>query len=123
MSKQTAIEKLKIEANALLEMAQKIETMLPDLPEMVDVWATDRNLRLDLPFNWNLFRQVRRLLGIEWKSKYRHGDDDGCQYFVYIHHEHKTELVLTMKPYHPGSTCQRKQVGVKEVPVFEVVCN
>jgi hypothetical protein len=120
MSKQTTVQELKDEATKLLKTAELIEKMLPDdMPGKI--WGTDRNIRITLPFNWSLFQQARRKLGQEWKRLNSFTTDKGDLLITY--RQGDAELVITLDFAHDGATCERRQVGVKEVPIYQVVCN
>jgi len=121
-TKQTAIENLQQEASELLAIAKKVNNYIPnDLPEVADIWGTRRNIRINLPFDKNLFQVVRAKLGKSWRLASSFSNDEGYLFTTLIHTD-GVEVVITMKPDLDGSVCQVKQVGVKEVPIMEVVC-
>jgi hypothetical protein len=123
MSKQIAIENIQNRANLLLTMAGKLEAMIPDnLPNEAEIWATEHDLRINLPFSLCLFKQVRKLLGRNWKRHRSFSNDQGRKFIIYLAQD-KTDLTICLEPEHENATCQRLQVGTKEIPIYRVTCN
>lgn len=123
MSKQDAIQDLLNQAAKLQKMAFLLEKHIPDnLPDNVGIWASKRNLRLDIPHNPDLLKQILEILGPKWKFTHSgFSEQYAWTHNTYIH-EDGTELVITMEAKKAGSTCQLQQ-SVKEIPVYKVVCS
>lgn len=81
------------------------------------------NLQLHLifPYSLDLLKDVRKSLGDKWKFKSvsEHG---WFIYRTYVSEEYSFKLLLDLDSTYEGSTCQMVQVGTREIPVYEVVC-
>lgn len=122
MSKQNAIEKLQKKAAQLLLMANRINLLPDNLPELAEVGAQETYLTIDLPFDLSLLKQTRKALGKDWQFNHSFNADDGRKFIVYLSRD-KIDLTICLKPTKEGSVCKLNQIGVKEVPIFEVVCH
>lgn len=108
---------------------QKMRHILASLPDL-DAFEggmflpSSNNLRFDVPYTPDAFARFRRLLGKDWERKgHEWTSEDGDRYFSFCHKETKVYLLLCLRPDFVGATCERKRVGTKEVPIYEVVCN
>lgn len=124
--KQKAIDKYN-RAIADLERHHDAVDLLPDaLVEIpgADLYSTDGHLRVDLPMTPTAFRDARRLLGREWTRKGHEWQEDttGDRVFSFVHQATEVSLSLVLRATAKGATCERRQVGVREVAVYEVVC-
>ena len=127
---QKAIEKAQQEIERIrlsIELAQTLPES--DLP--IKVGIADTTVHIDLPFNWDIFREYRHLLGRDWESSGEwvttQLNDNSIHYHMTFKHKRQKEvypqLMIALDSDSDRSVCQVKQVGVKEVPVMEVVCN
>lgn len=124
--KQNTIENYN-EAIARLEKHRDAVDLLPDaLTEIpgAALYHSDFYLRIDIPMTPTAFANARRLLGRDWKRQgYEHQDENGNRYFSLVHKITGVALTLGIRADKAGATCQRRQVGEKTVPVYEVICN
>lgn len=125
--KQAAIEGYN-QAIAKLQKCRDAVDLLPDaLAEIpgADLYSSSDYLRIDLPYTATAFKDARRLLGKDWKREGYEWTDkiDGDRIFSLYHKATRIRLMLVLRANVQGATCERRQVGVKEVPVYEVVCN
>ena len=82
-------------------------------------------IRVDIPMTLTAFADFRRFLGSDWKRKpnaYEYQAFAGDRYFSFLHRKTGVELRLCLRADSEFATCERKQVGVKEEPIYEVVC-
>lgn len=109
---------------ALMDIARVKEAteQLPDLPEWSRLWATDTELHIDIPYCWQKYREVRRLLGGNYDSLGAHTSDQG-RAWRYLRHGTGVALHIILDPTREGSACERVKVGEKTVPIFDVRCN
>lgn len=110
---------------------EKIRDTIALLPDGLEVFKAriygncENYIRIDIPMTITAFADFRRFLGSDWtrdKAAYEYQADDGDRYFSFLRKETGIELKLCLRADSQYATCQRKQVGVKEVPIFEVVC-
>lgn len=127
--KQQAIKKLDTD---LLDYVRRsaqakslIESLPDDLPGTLDInpWTMD----IDLPYNMNLVRQLRRMLAPDWKpagKRYTSIDQDTGMLFMRLTNG-KDTLRITAHTSKDGSTCHLEQVGTKtiEQTIFKIVCD
>lgn len=124
-AKEQAIKKYDYEIANLQMMRQVLES-LPDLDKFEGgiFLTSSQNLRFDVPYTPDAFTKFRQLLGKEWKRKgHEWTSEDGDKYFSFCHKETQVRLLLCLRPDLEGATCQRKQIGTKEIPVYEVICS
>ncbi len=118
------IEKLQ----ATIELAK----LLPesDLPTRINI--TTDTIHVNLPFDWSVYRKYRQLLGKEWESDIewvttQHERDNSISHHKSFQRKGQKgtwpNLMIALDSSSDKSVCQVKQVGVKEVPIMEVVCN
>jgi hypothetical protein len=120
--KRAAIERCTKQVQKLMEMAQAIAELPDGLPGKL--WASECDLRVDIPHDIPTAVQLRKLLGREWKLTGQFFVADRAWTFRY--YEHKTTgrvLIVTMDATQQGTTCRKVQVGEQVVPIFEVICH
>lgn len=114
---------------AKLETIKNTISLLPDGLEGFKAtiyYNCENYIRIDIPMTLTAFADFRRFLGSDWKRKpdaYEYQSDSGDRYFSFLHRETGVDLRLCLKADSEFATCERKQVGVKEVPIMEAVCN
>lgn len=125
--KQTAIDRYN-KTIADLERHRDAVDLLPDALVEISgshLYSTDWHLRLDIPMTPTAFGEARQMLGRAWKrdkSQREYQDDDGDRYFCFVHKKTGVGLLLCLRVGVKGATCERRVVGTKEVPLYEVVC-
>lgn len=114
---------------AKLEMIKKTIRLLPDGLESFKATIYENCesfIRVDIPMTLTAFADFRRFLGSDWKRKqnaYEYQSSSGNRYFSFMHRGTGVELRLCLRADSEFATCERKQVGVIEEPVYEVVCS
>lgn len=113
---------------ALTERVSKVEITIQaakDLPEIGDLYITIEpgELRVDLPFTEIAYEEYRKALGDKWrKMTHTWQTDDGDRYFSFDHVKTGVLLVICLDATSDFATCKRIRIGMKEVPIFETVC-
>lgn len=119
-----------------IQAVMSIANLLPesDLPTRINI--DEDCIFVNLPYDVNIYRQYRKLLGENWRigedswTCTQHGETSISRHINFVPKNAgytkywdgpylKVSLVTDIQ----GSTCQVKQVGVKEVPILEVVCS
>lgn len=84
-------------------------------------------LRVDLPRDQKLMTEYLKLVGQgPWRPKknaWANQHDSGDIYYDFEHKTLKVVLTVCFDADHEGATCRLEQIGVKEVPVYKVVCD
>jgi hypothetical protein len=84
---------------------------------------------IHLPYNVECYRRFRRLLGKGWKADHwwftQHQTDNNMVRNISIYRNGFTgaHIMVKLDPRLDKSICQVKQVGVKEVPVMQIICS
>lgn len=125
--KENAITEYNKALESLAQMRDAV-SLIPDalleLPGSF-LYHSSEYLRVDIAFTDTAFRQARKLLGTDWRRrKFMPGykADSGDVYAFYVHKETGVELCLCLDAAQKYASCKRVIVGVKEVPIYEVVC-
>lgn len=115
------INKGREELNALQRVVDALPDDLPGNPCIhVVKWA----VYMDIPYDWGLYKSIRKLLGGDWHSKDVHVMDDGKKFFILTLHGNYAEcLYITLEPLQVGSDCRLEKVGERTVELFQAVCN
>lgn len=143
MSKIDAIKKAKEKIEALTLMIDFIEQYLPDdkqfdFPVNVSVGVTGSKATtyVDIPYNLDFLRQFRRAMGRGWQPP-RYGlvktdHESHVSFHVeYVRPEYsikgsrclnKFPILVSLDPRLEKSVCHMEKVGVKEVPIWKIVC-
>lgn len=114
----------------------EIARLLPEsnLPTRINI--DEDGIFINLPYDINIYRQYRKLLGKNWQiggdtwTCTQHGGTSVSRHINFVPKSAdytkywdgpylKVSLVTDVQ----GSTCQVKQIGIREVPILEVVCN
>lgn len=111
-----------------IEMVKK----LPDGPFDFPVWinCTDDVVHVHLPFDLEAFKVFRKAMAGEWRcdnwKEMSHNDRSFSRWRNYwpkgTDQWRDGYVAITLDTDLQGSTCQLVQKGIKEVPIFEVVC-
>ncbi len=85
-------------------------------------------IRVDLPRAKGLVTEYLKMIAKQgsWRRDGRSRNPErlnGDLYYMYLHRELNVELTICFDAEHKGATCRLEQTGVKEVPVFKVVCD
>lgn len=122
MSKQKAIQDLQKKITQLKKSISLLKKYIPDnLPGEVDLWATEDDLRIDIPHNPKLLEQILEFLGSNWQLVRSHYSKEHAWTLNTYRHKDGINLVITLEARAVGATCQLAQ-STKEIPVYEVVC-
>lgn len=135
MTMQDPKEELKKRLEKLPALVDATIKAIKDVPEHKDarfyVTAGPGDLRVDLPRTKSLMTEYLRLLTRQgswvpekaawlWANELEDGD-------IYYHFKHKTlervALTVCFDANHASATCRLEKTGVKEVPVYKVVCD
>lgn len=82
-------------------------------------------VEIDIPFDKQTLREVRRTLGRGWKLDTR-GVVSLTSSSAFVGYRHiNTGIVfdVNLNLFTPGSTCRRVQVGEETRPVYKIVCD
>lgn len=90
----------------------------------VDIFESYINLCIP-PGDLALLRKIRRLLGHNWKYRRSHINESNGSKFMHYQHKnnYKRDLNILIDSSLAGQSCQRVQIGTKEIPVYQIVCN
>lgn len=106
----------------LLEIEHTLETIPDNLPG--DLWMDGSGLRLHLPYDIQILRDARQVLGTGWKFQGSYiAEQHGWRMTSYISKQTGCRMLITLMPEEKGATCQRVQVGEQAIPVYKVVCS
>jgi len=108
------------ELNRVKEVVKALPDDLPDHHIHVGRWA----VYIDLPYDWEVYKSVRRAFGGNWHSSGVHTNDaTGQKFFVLrLGGEYGKDLYITLEPTHVGSNCHLEKVGERSTDLFRVVC-
>lgn len=109
-----------------LDMIREVIDALPDdLPGNPYIHSGYWAAYIDIPYDWELYKAIRRTLGGEWHSRSVHEQEDtGQRFFVLcLHGEYGKDLYITLNPTKQGSNCHLEKVGERTVELFTVVCD
>ncbi len=69
------------------------------------------------------FGSFRRTLGTGWKRDRKFSNSEGSIFMTYYHkNDHSKGLTIVIDALLVKETCQRIQIGIKEVPQYEIIC-
>lgn len=82
---------------------------------------------INLPFNWQVYKQFRPLLGKGWKAQgwlnTQHRDNTIHKHQRFTHPNFRSEIRISLCTELTGTTCHLEQVGEETKPIFKVVCS
>ena len=119
--------KLTNSLDKLTTLIEPTKEALADLPELEagNLYTTTPpgRLRIDIPLTPSAYQETRQKLGRVWQrvnGPRTHPDGD-----IYYEFKHKNgvELALCFDASAEGATCERRQVGEKVIPIYEVICS
>lgn len=109
-----------------LQLVQAVVEALPDdLPGNPYILAGYFAVYIDIPYDWELYKAIRRALGRDWHSYIVLDLEDTGQksYVLRLHGEYGKTLYISLVPTKVGSSCHLEKVGERTVDLFEVVCD
>jgi hypothetical protein len=108
------------------EMIRAVVNALPDeLPVHayfhVGMWA----VYIDIPYDWDIYKELRRALGGEWHSSSVHNQDVSGDKFYILRLDGKRgyNLYISLQPGRVGSSCRLEKVGERVTDIFQAVCD
>ena len=131
-------EKLPREISRLEDRAKQLPAKLEDTISAIDdVPKTDIGLlydimpigalRVDLPRDQKLMTEYLKQVGRgPWrpvKDIWASQSDNGDVYYRFTHEDRPVELTVCFSADRECATCRLEQTGVKEVPIYEMVCD
>jgi hypothetical protein len=124
------LQTIKCLEERIQRLRQTIEILarLPDdLPPEAIITAIPGCLFITIPYDWNIFRAVRRALDASettWIPSSAISDNDGLHTHCYQMEEDnlRVYLQIQLNPTVEGSKCTRVQIGTQEIPVYKVIC-
>ena len=128
---QKAIEKAQVEI-ARFQATIEYAKLLPESDLPIKIVLTSTVIHVDLPFDWDIYREYRHLLGREWQTDNsewcttQHKDNTIHRHMSFRRKGQKEvypSLMVALDSDSDKSVCQVKQVGAKKVPIMEVVCS
>jgi hypothetical protein len=128
--KQQAIKRANKEIRQYQESIELLRT-LPDGPFdfSVNIHVNGNTVFITLPFDLEMYRTYRRAMGPGWRcgefSQTDHGNfiSKNRTYWPASRKRHQgSTILLSLDTSVVGSTCSIRQIDVKKVPVYEVVC-
>lgn len=111
-----------------------IELITQVFPEAEIQWWWDTDIEITLPMRWSLIEEVKMFMQEQFPSAKLYCDhqvvwDDSKSAGYFLNWHLPTEIPHDYIPIKfgfrsnkSGSTCVLNQIGTKEVPVFEAVC-
>ena len=108
--------------DAVREVIDALPNELPGNPYVhAGYWAA----YIDIPYDWELYKAIRRALGGDWHSSGVHEQEEtGQRFFILrLHGEYGKDLFITLQPMIQGSDCHLEKVGERTVELFTAVCN
>ena len=109
-----------------LQLVQAVVDALPDeLPGNPYVHVGHWAAYIDIPYDWELYKAIRRALGGDWHSYAVHDQEDTGQkfYVLSLHGEYGKTLYVSLVPTKDGPNCRVEKVGERTTDIFEVVCD
>lgn len=109
-----------------LELVQEVVGALPDeLPGNPYVHVGYWGAYIDIPYDWELYKAVRRSLGGDWHSETVLDQEDTGQkfYVLCLHGDYDKTLYVTLIPTKAGSNCRVEKAGERVVDIYKVVCD
>lgn len=117
-----AIEQIEERIKAYQEVLERIKA-LPDLPDYVDIWAFSDGVNFTIPQNPKLIREVRRILGREWRLWHSHmNPENGTRIMSYKKKGSEESITVYCDIGRQGATCERVLTGYAETPQYKIVC-
>lgn len=130
------LEQAENRANEMIKSIQAALDLANKLPvcDFAQYYIAEEVVAVHLPFNWKLYRQYRKLLGNDWKTgdtwtTTQHEDyiskhknfipaDSEAKSWLYA----DVYLKICLDTNLVNSLCHIEQIGIKEMPVYEVKC-
>jgi hypothetical protein len=110
----------------LIEATLEAIESIPDMGEIRFHLSTSRpgHIALDLPYNIDMFREFRKMLGRNWQMSSTRVDPSGYVATHYNHRETDVKLWVYLEPSLDGTSCKRIKTGTvtQETDVYKVVC-
>jgi len=119
--KQKAHERLNYLAGLTEECHHLVNRLPVDFNFEVSLSVTSSSVHVSIPYDLNCFRQYRSAMGRGWKS-YKPYMSDTHKVYTYTYSLYRPIIYLALHPNMVGATCSIKQVGVRETPIYEVIC-
>jgi len=112
--------------SVLNEVRAIVEALPDELPDGVIVYAGNWAVYLDIPYDWEMYRQVRRCLR-GWIATGVYTDESTGDKFYVLRPQasdryNSASLYIALKPSMKQSNCRVEVVGKREVDVVKVVC-
>lgn len=125
--KEIMFKQLERSRGYLDEVEALVEALPDELPEGVSLHAGNWAVYLDIPYDWEMYRQVRRCLE-EWVVTAVLNDEGQGDKFYVLHPPggdkyDYAKLYITLKPSMNQSKCRVEVVGKREVDIVKVVCD
>lgn len=129
MSKERAIQSAQKEINNL-NAAILFMSLLPEFDGVeYTLLATSygATVTANLPFDIPTYIRFRRAMGKGWKCGTwlvtQHDDGSIHRHITFKRGNSPVNLSISLCPEMMNATCHIEQTGVKEVPIFEIVCD
>jgi hypothetical protein len=122
-------EKLRKEIHERHRTLASVRATLDALPDELPgnghihtgMWA----VYIEIPYDWELYAAIRRILGGDWHSQSVHDQGESGQKFYVLSYlgEYGKDLYITLSPTKEGSNCHLEKVGERTVELFKAVCD
>lgn len=122
--KQKAIKSLENEIGRIREQIERIKNLPDNLPG--EITATFCSTLIYLPYNLQVIRETRAMLGRDFGLTHKPGVDVDGDWVASLRGKGENwsnNVLIIASANRAGSTCRKVQKGTRQVPVYEIVCD